>query len=136
MHIQALISMLVKHPDSGHPAQVVAQQPKPRGPLAQLIEDYKKERGLEWRPIHEASGVERTTFEQWMSGRTREPQLRAMLRVRRLLDIPYEKFEAAALGLAEAPAPPPTATEEQVARDLREEPPVSTSRKRSARRSR
>lgn len=111
----------------------MAQPPNPRGPLGQLIERYKTERELEWQPIYEIAGVSKTTFEQWMSGRTREPQLRAMLRVRRFLEIPAEEFEREALR-AEARVPEGSTKEQAVTQALEEERPVPRSSKRSARR--
>jgi transcriptional regulator with XRE-family HTH domain len=79
----------------------VAQPPNPRGPLGALIERYKRDLEIDWEPIQEAAGVQKTTLEQWLSGRTREPPLRAMLRIRRFLGIPFDEFEREALGLSE-----------------------------------
>lgn len=113
----------------------MAQTPKPREPLGLLVERYKQERDTDWSEVWDAAGVSKTTLEQWISGRTREPQLRAMLRIRRFLEIPHDEFERAALGLSEGRDQTAVrAREEAVSRVLRAPQPAQRTGKRSPRR--
>lgn len=110
--------MLVKHREGGDDL-AMAPPPKPRGPLGLLIERYKDQHPDEpgWEAIWIAAGVRKPTLEHWISGRTGEPPLRGMLRLRRFLRIPFEEFEAAAL--AEESEVVRLATEAAVDRALR-----------------
>lgn len=112
----------------------MTQPSKPRGPLGALIERYKDEHGFEWSDVYAAAGVPKTTLEQWISGRTREPQLRAMLRIRRFLRIPVEEFEREALAPDEESGTARSPTAEAVSHALPESPRVPRRGTRSTRR--
>lgn len=68
----------------------MSQEPIPRGPLGQLIDDAKAASKKEWREIEAGSGIPHATIQAWTSGRVAEPPLRGLLHLARYLEIPPE----------------------------------------------
>lgn len=70
---------------------------KPRDDLGELLAGAKPE-DVSWYDVGALAGTSKSAIEQWLSGRTKDPPLRAVLRVARLLGVPLEALEQAAIG--------------------------------------
>lgn len=70
---------------------------KPRSALGQLLDAAKQRRGTEWPEIDQALGMSKSTRESWLNGNVKDPSLRSVLRLARLLEVLPHELEAAVL---------------------------------------
>lgn len=69
----------------------------PQSELSQLLRGARERSGLKIARIAADAEVSVQALQHWEAGRVREPPLRPILRLARVLGIPLEELEAAAL---------------------------------------
>lgn len=95
----------------------MSQEPTPRGPLGQLLDDAKDASDKEWREIEARSGIPLTTIQSWTSGRVAEPPLRGFLHLAKTLGIPPDELVDRALDGYVPPLEAKASAAQEAARD-------------------
>lgn len=70
---------------------------KPRSVLAQLLEAAKWRRGCDWPEIDAQIGLIKSTRESWLNGNVKDPSLKGVMTLARVLDIKPDELEKAVL---------------------------------------
>lgn len=70
---------------------------RPRNALGRLLDAAKKRKGCEWPEIDLELGMSKSTRESWLNGNVRDPSLKAVMRLARLLEVTPAELEAAVL---------------------------------------